>query len=114
MSATPGADTLRLELHEAARLSVDEVFVRLNTSRDGLASSEAARRLAQCGPNALLGHTAGPLDVLIGQLKNPLLLLLAATAIIALVLHDRTDAAIILGIVESTPFQMRRVSDDHS
>jgi P-type Mg2+ transporter len=99
MSAHPGADTLRLELHEAARLSVDEVFVRLNTSRDGLASSEAARRLAQFGPNALLGHTTGPLDVLIGQLKNPLLLLLAATAIIALVLHDRTDAAIILGIV---------------
>jgi P-type Mg2+ transporter len=99
MSANPGADTLRLELHEAARLAVDEVFVRLNTSRDGLASSEAARRLAQFGPNALLGHTTGPLDVLIGQLKNPLLLLLAATAIIALVLHDRTDAAIILGIV---------------
>jgi Mg2+-importing ATPase len=80
-------------------LAVDEVLVRLNATRDGLTSSEAARRLTQFGPNALRGHTTGPLDVAIGQLKNPLLLLLAATAIIALVLRDRTDAVIILGIV---------------
>ncbi len=96
---SPSGGRQPLELHEAAGLAVDEVLARLNASRDGLTSSEAARRLATFGPNALHGHTAGPLDVLIGQLKNPLLLLLAATAIIALALRDRTDAVIILGIV---------------
>jgi Mg2+-importing ATPase len=93
------ADRQGLEIHEAAGLAVDDVLVRLNASRDGLASIEAVRRLAQFGPNALRGHTAGPLDVLIGQLKNPLLLLLAATATIAVALRDSTDAVIILGIV---------------
>jgi hypothetical protein len=38
----------------------------------------------------------GPLDVLIGQVKNPLLILLAATAGISIVLHDAT---IILAII---------------
>ena len=93
------AATTRLEIHEAAGLAVDDVLARLNASRDGLTSNEAVHRLEQFGPNALRGHTAGPLDVLIGQLKNPLLLLLAVTAIIALVLRDSTDAVIILGIV---------------
>jgi magnesium-transporting ATPase (P-type) len=75
------------------------VLARLRTSRTGLTSSEAAHRLALFGPNALHGHVVGPLDVLAGQLKNPLLLLLAATAAISLVLQDQTDAIIILGIV---------------
>ena len=56
-------------------------------------------RLSRDGPNALPSHTMGPLDVLIGQLKNPLLLLLAATAVISIFLHDATDATIILAIV---------------
>lgn len=47
----------------------------------------------------LRDRTTGPLDVLFGQLKNPLLVLLGATAIVALVLRDRTDAIIILAIV---------------
>ncbi len=41
----------------------------------------------------------GPLDVLLGQIKNPLLLLLAATAVISIVLQDATDASIILAII---------------
>jgi len=61
--------------------------MRLSTTRIGLTSSEAARRLALVGPNALLGHVVGPLSVLGSQLKNPFLLLLAATAIISLLLQ---------------------------
>ena len=88
-----------LDLHDAACVAGDDVLTRLATSRAGLTSGEAARRLQLFGPNALHSHEAGPLDVLAGQLRNPLLLLLAGTAAISVALQDRTDAFIILVIV---------------
>jgi len=54
-------------------------------SREGLTSAEAVSRRAIFGVNVLRDRTTGPFDVLLGQLKNPLLLLLAATAIVALI-----------------------------
>jgi len=86
-------------LAEAACLPAGDVLARLSTAPAGLTSSEVARRLALVGPNALRGYVAGPLGVLANQLKNPFLLLLGATAIVLLLLHDQTDATIILGIV---------------
>ena len=94
----PGSGGLP-DLPEAACLPAEDVLIRLSTTRIGLTSSEAARRLALVGPNALRGHVVGPLSVLGSQLKNPFLLLLAATAMISLLLQDRTNALIILGIV---------------
>src|SRR5579864_8172974 len=94
----PGSGGL-LDLPEAACLPAEDVLIRLSTTRVGLTSSEAVRRLALVGPNALRGHVVGPLGVLGSQLKNPFLLLLAATAVTSLVLKDQTDALIILGIV---------------
>jgi magnesium-transporting ATPase (P-type) len=87
------------DLPEAAGLPVEEVLARLSAVRTGLTSSEASRRLALVGPNALRGHVAGPAGVLGRQLMNPFLLLLAATAVISILLRDQTDAAIILGII---------------
>jgi P-type Mg2+ transporter len=87
------------DLPEAAGLPVEEVLARLSTERTGLTSSEASRRLALVGPNALRGHVVGPLGVLSRQLMNPFLLLLAATAVISILLRDQTDAAIVLGII---------------
>src|ERR1700730_15709512 len=94
----PGSGGL-LDLPEAACLPAEDVLVRLSTARIGLSSSEAARRLALVGPNALRGDVVGPLGVLGNLLKNPSLLLLAATAMISLLLQDQTNALIILGIV---------------
>lgn len=94
----PGSGGL-LDLPEAACLPAEDVLIRLSTTRIGLTSGEAARRLALVGPNALRGHVVGPLSVLGSQLKNPFLLLLAATAMISLLLQDQTNALIILGIV---------------
>lgn len=91
-----------LELHASALLDVAAVFERLGAAPGGLTSAQVSARAAASGPNALNVHETGLLDVLAGQLKNPLLLLLAGTAAIALALHDRTDAAIILAIVVSS------------
>jgi len=89
----------QLTVREAGALEPGEVLRRLQVPLTGLTAAEAANRFVHFGSNELQRRSAGPLDVLIGQLKNPLLLLLAATAIVALVLHDRTDAVIIIGIV---------------
>jgi len=88
-----------LDVAAAARLSSDEILKRVDSTPGGLAAGEAAARLSRDGPNALPSHVKGPFDVLLGQLKNPLLLLLAATAVISIFLRDATDATIILAIV---------------
>ncbi|HEX4775933.1 MAG TPA: magnesium-translocating P-type ATPase, partial [Acidimicrobiia bacterium] len=84
---------------EAASLDADEVLARLGSSRDGLSDDEAARRLARYGPNAIRSHGARPLRVLGRQLDNPLLVLLAAAAILSLATGQHADALIVLAIV---------------
>jgi P-type Mg2+ transporter len=88
-----------IELIEAARLAPAEVVARLGSTDSGLASHEAALRLGRFGPNAIRSHGAQPLAVLGRQLRNPLLILLAAATITSLIVGQRTDAIIILAIV---------------
>jgi P-type Mg2+ transporter len=88
-----------LSLVEAARSSVAEVLARLDSSDTGLDPREAARRLGAYGPNAIRSHGARPFSVLGRQLRNPLLILLAAAAITSIAVGENTDAIIILTIV---------------
>ena len=88
-----------LDLIAAARMTAVEVVGVLGSSEAGLASAEAKSRLARFGPNAIRSHGARPLSVLGRQVRNPLLILLAAATVISLVVGQRTDAIIILAIV---------------
>ncbi len=88
-----------VELGASARMSTADVFTALDGSPQGLSSAEAARRLVVAGPNSLHRYHAHAGAVLTRQLNNPLLLLLAATAIAAVLLGEKTDALIILAIV---------------
>ncbi|MDP9320190.1 MAG: magnesium-translocating P-type ATPase [Chloroflexota bacterium] len=71
---------------------------RLATSLAGLTATEAGARLASGGPNVLGTHDVTALDVFGRQLRNPLLILLAAAAIVSFLLGEHTDGAIILVI----------------
>lgn len=74
----------------------------LSTARaapDGLTAAEAAARLSRYGPNLLAEHRLEALAVLWRQLRNPLLLLLVATAIVSVILKEHADAYIILAII---------------
>jgi P-type Mg2+ transporter len=64
---------------------------------EGLVPAEAGRRLQLqlAGPNALRSHGARPLAVLARQLRNPLLLLLLAAALVSVFVGEGTDAVII-------------------
>src|SRR5205814_1960538 len=64
----------------------------------GLTAAEAAERLQEVGPNALRSHGARPLAVLLRQLRNPLLLLLLAAALVSVFVGEKTDAMIIFCI----------------
>src|ERR1700686_2052769 len=88
-----------LALVEAARMVPADVMAGLNPATSGLTAAEAAIRLNRFGPNAIRSHGARPLAVLGRQLRNPLLILLAAATIVSLIVGERTHAVIILAIV---------------
>ena len=76
-----------------------EVLHRLGASEAGLTDVEAKRRLALAGANAIRSHGAEALEILLRQIKNPLLVLLVAAASVSLVVGEGTDAFIILAII---------------
>ena len=88
-----------LELAAAARLDAPAVLTRLGSSENGLSAAEATRRLGKVGPNAVRSHGASALEVLLRQVKSPLLILLVAAAGTSLVVGERTDALIIFAIM---------------
>src|SRR6476659_1416349 len=72
-----------------------DVMRSLNTSADGLSSTEAQARLARVGPNSVRTHRVSAAAVLMRQLNNAVLGLLAATAVLSFFLGDSTQATII-------------------
>ena len=84
---------------------VDDLLRQLDTSENGLTARQAAERLQKYGPNAL---RAAPKPTLVqrflGQLKDPMLLILLAAAAVSGVTNylageDFAEAAIILIVV---------------
>ncbi len=98
MTTTP-ADTARQQanLHHVTRA---ELLSELSTSPDGLSSAEAARRLAQVGPNepASARHTAGLVQLGL-FLLNPLVIILLVASLVTALLGDLLDASIIAVLV---------------
>jgi Ca2+-transporting ATPase len=82
-------------------LDIDGVVDALGTSPDsGLSGEEAARRLAQYGPNELpAARTVAPWRLLLEQFKNVLILILLAAVGLSIVLGHATEALVIAAIV---------------
>jgi Mg2+-importing ATPase len=91
-------DRRLLTARQAASASPDRVLDLLDSSADGLSSSEAAERLARFGPNAVRTHHVKALAVLGHQLRNAVLILLAGTATVSYFLGDSMQA-VIIGII---------------
>ncbi len=85
-----------LELEAAAAAEATRVLETLGSSEDGLTPQDAARRLAEVGPNALRSHGASAWRVLANQLRNPLLPLLVIAALVSGFTGQVTDAGIIV------------------
>jgi len=98
MLTTPGVtppDAAALDTKLAAAASVDEVLHRLDSSAAGLSGAEATARMARYGPNAVRTHRVSAFAVLGRQLRNAVLILLAATAVVSYFLGDSVQAMII-------------------
>ena len=77
-----------------------DLLTQIESAPKGLQSAEAAKRLLQYGPNTLRARKrTDTFTLLLRQFKSPIILILVFAAILSLVLKDRVDAGIILGIV---------------
>ena len=84
-------------------LTPSEVARRLHTGPDGLTSAEAARRLRKYGPNTLRdSRPRTRVQLLLNQVRSPLLLLLVLAAAASLATREWIDAAIVFSIVWAT------------
>ena len=76
--------------------TVENVFDELKTSKKGLSSKEADKRLGKYGPNEIRAKEAGLLTIFGRQFKSPFFYLLFIAALIAFVLGENIDGLIIV------------------
>jgi magnesium-transporting ATPase (P-type) len=80
--------------------AVEQVLATLQTSRSGLATAEASRRLAIFGPNALpRARRAGPLELLARQFLNPLQLVLLGSGLLGFLVGRPVDGVVVVAVV---------------
>ncbi|MBC2768616.1 cation-transporting P-type ATPase [Pusillimonas minor] len=81
-------------------LTVDEARERVQASPDGLSEDEAARRLAQYGPNRLAPpRKRGPLKRFLAQFHNILLYIMLAAAAVTALFDHFIDSGVLLAAV---------------
>lgn len=99
-----------LSAAQVAAATSHDVLSWLASSTEGLSGVEAAARLTRYGPNAIRIHGVNALAVLGRQLRSPLLILLAGTAVVSFFLGDSTQA-IIIGVILAASVGLRFVNE---
>lgn len=90
-------DTKQLKWHT---LDLDETYSVLKSSPNGLPQAEISKRLEEFGPNEIEGgHKVSKLEILLAQIKNPLVYVLLAAAFISLLAGKTTDAIVIAVVI---------------
>eukprot|EP01088_Endostelium_zonatum_P010819 TRINITY_DN2443_c0_g1_i1.p1 TRINITY_DN2443_c0_g1~~TRINITY_DN2443_c0_g1_i1.p1 ORF type:complete len:1131 (+),score=360.04 TRINITY_DN2443_c0_g1_i1:260-3394(+) len=92
-------DVSTAEMKEIADASVEEVFAKLHSSPNGLASGEAANRLLQYGPNSLDEKGVNPVWKFFLYFMNPLAWTMEAAALLCIILGDYVDAILVCGLL---------------
>lgn len=81
------------------QLSIEDALRQVASSPAGLEGAEAARRLAQAGTRLRKPGRGGGWRLLANQFRSPLVVLLLAAMGLSLLLGDRMEAWIVLGVV---------------
>jgi len=77
----------------------DELFQILDSSSSGLTHKEAEKRLSEYGPNRIREEESiSKIEILIEQIKNPIVYIILITAIITFIFKKYTDT-LVIGIV---------------
>jgi len=110
-AGSPAASSL---LAEVSRMKPDEALARLKTTIDGLIDSEAEQRLTEVGPNELAKEKKhGWLWRLMITLRNPLVILLAALAILSFATGD-SRAGIVMSLMVALGVILRFVQESRA
>ena len=81
-------------------VSYSKVLENLNTSSEGLPSSEAHKRLKKAGPNILYRQRKeSAFKILIRQFLNPLIYILLAATILAIAMGKITDGIVVFSVI---------------
>ena len=81
-------------------LSEKEVYLRLETTQDGLTQHEVRGRFQRYGPNVLpLVQRYGPLIQFLLQFHHPLIYILLGATIVTALLGEWVDSSVIFGVV---------------
>jgi len=75
--------------------SPDDALALLASTRDGLTTDQAGRRLGEYGANELTGIEARAIEILLRQFRSSFIYLLFAASAIAIYLGEYLDAAVI-------------------
>jgi P-type Ca2+ transporter type 2C len=78
-------------------ISVDEVFEKINSSKEGLSQEEVDKRFLHYGRNTFKPSSGvSPFKVLLEQFKNPLIFVLVLAAVLTSILSEWIDTGVIL------------------
>lgn len=89
-----------MENERAYNLSVEDSLNNFNTTKDGLTSEEARKRLAEDGPNQLKEEDkTSLLQKLWAQFADFMVIILIFASIISFIAGEKTDAIVILAII---------------
>ena len=89
-----------MQMNQPHARPADDCLSELKTRPEGLTASDAARRLAEHGPNRLPeGQTRGPLRRFLAQFNNVLIYVLIGAAIVTGGLQHWIDTGVILAVV---------------
>jgi Ca2+-transporting ATPase len=81
-------------------IAVEKSLQALKTSRTGLTADEAKKRLAEYGPNLLVGKKkASPWLVFLNQFLSPLIYVLLVAAVVSIFAGDVLDGLIVFGVL---------------
>ena len=82
------------------QLSLAALFEKLDSSKDGLSSQDAQRRLLEIGPNEpVLERHNGNLSEIVRGLANPLVIILLIAGLVSAVVGELVNASIIVTMV---------------
>ncbi len=84
------------------QVPIEQAFEALETSRGGLSTSQAKKRLEEYGYNELKEEKRSPIIRFLSQFNNPLLYVLIAAAVLTTVLGHYIDTYVIVGVVLAT------------
>ncbi len=85
---------------EFYRKSTDEIFEMLNAGENGLGEEESKKRLEKFGRNQLKEQKKRSLlDLIVSQINNPVVYLLAAAATVAFIFGDNAEGIAIVVVI---------------